>query len=440
MRSSVIATSFLALLLSTAAVRATDAANMPAPAALNWPPKPPVISPEPSAGAVQPAASEAAMPTPNALNWPPQAPKFGLAPQPAEAIAATTPSAASPGIFVPPLNVPIAPFPAVPVDEPKAANVAPVPPPAAVAPPAAPAFALAEELGDRLKDAGRNGEQGDRKALARFYESRQFAPVWVSESGLTTAAKSLKSEIEKADDYGLEAGAFKSPELPNTGRAPSRAELANAELTLSLSALKYARHAKGGRTEPAQLNKNLDRAAQLLDPQRVIEMLSVAKAPDAVLRGLHPKHPQFEMLRQAYLAVKAGKDVEIANPPPPPKVDSKKTASTPPPAPKVSLKKLLANMEQWRWMPEMGDYHIWSNIPEFAFRIVRGGNVVHSERIIAGKPDTQTPIFSDEMELVVFQPYWNVPESIKWKELQPQLSRSGNALAKAGLTEKRQGR
>jgi murein L,D-transpeptidase YcbB/YkuD len=91
-------------------------------------------------------------------------------------------------------------------------------------------------------------------------------------------------------------------------------------------------------------------------------------------------------------------------------------------------------------MPDMGDYHIWSNIPEFAFRVVRGGSVIHGERIIAGKPDTQTPIFSDEMELVVFQPYWNVPESIKWKELQPQLSRSGGALAKAGLKAQRNGK
>ncbi len=34
-------------------------------------------------------------------------------------------------------------------------------------------------------------------------------------------------------------------------------------------------------------------------------------------------------------------------------------------------------------------------------------------------------MFSDEMRLVVFQPFWNVPESIKWKELQPQLMRNG---------------
>ena len=34
---------------------------------------------------------------------------------------------------------------------------------------------------------------------------------------------------------------------------------------------------------------------------------------------------------------------------------------------------------------------------------------------MVGKPDKQTPIFSDEMEEIVFNPYWNVPNSIKMR-------------------------
>ena len=39
-----------------------------------------------------------------------------------------------------------------------------------------------------------------------------------------------------------------------------------------------------------------------------------------------------------------------------------------------------------------------------------------------GKPDKQTPIFSDEMQEIVFGPYWNVPTSIKVEEIRPYLS------------------
>jgi murein L,D-transpeptidase YcbB/YkuD len=42
-------------------------------------------------------------------------------------------------------------------------------------------------------------------------------------------------------------------------------------------------------------------------------------------------------------------------------------------------------------------------------------------RIIVGNPDTQTPLFSDEMTYVVFSPYWNIPENILRDETLPRV-------------------
>src|SRR4029077_20255437 len=39
----------------------------------------------------------------------------------------------------------------------------------------------------------------------------------------------------------------------------------------------------------------------------VLAKFAAADAPDAVLRGFHPQHPQFEKLRQKYLEMRAGK-------------------------------------------------------------------------------------------------------------------------------------
>ena len=39
-----------------------------------------------------------------------------------------------------------------------------------------------------------------------------------------------------------------------------------------------------------------------------------------------------------------------------------------------------------------------------------------------GSLDKQTPIFSDQMQEIVFGPYWNVPTSIKVEEIRPYLS------------------
>ena len=88
----------------------------------------------------------------------------------------------------------------------------------------------------------------------------------------------------------------------------------------------------------------------------------------------------------------------------------------------------------WRWMPaDLGATYLMVNVPEFQFRLVRNGEVVHTERVITGKAETQTPIFSDMMETVVFKPTWNVPDSIKVKELLPALARNPAALSRQGL-------
>ena len=98
-------------------------------------------------------------------------------------------------------------------------------------------------------------------------------------------------------------------------------------------------------------------------------------------------------------------------------------------APTVSQPKvetLLLNMERWRWLPhDLGSYYVTVNIPEFMLRVVEDGKTIHSTRVVTGKPDKQTPIFSDEMEEIVFNPYWNVPNSIKNEEIAPYMGQGG---------------
>ena len=53
-----------------------------------------------------------------------------------------------------------------------------------------------------------------------------------------------------------------------------------------------------------QLSSYLDRRPQLRDPKLVLEEITEAAEPDAYLRGLNPKHSQFEKLRQKYLALR----------------------------------------------------------------------------------------------------------------------------------------
>lgn len=96
---------------------------------------------------------------------------------------------------------------------------------------------------------------------------------------------------------------------------------------------------------------------------------------------------------------------------------------------KPTLKQYLVNLERWRWMPEnLGTTYVWNNLPEYTTRVIRNGQVIHQERIIIGKPTNQTPIFSDEMEFVVFHPDWGVPGTIKVTDLLPALQAGDDSI------------
>ncbi len=87
---------------------------------------------------------------------------------------------------------------------------------------------------------------------------------------------------------------------------------------------------------------------------------------------------------------------------------------------------ILANMERWRWLPhDLGQLYVTVNIPEFMLRVVEDDEKIHETRVVVGKPHQQTPVFSDEMETVVFNPYWNVPNSIKQNEIAPYIQQGG---------------
>jgi murein L,D-transpeptidase YcbB/YkuD len=100
----------------------------------------------------------------------------------------------------------------------------------------------------------------------------------------------------------------------------------------------------------------------------------------------------------------------------------------------ATIRAILINMERWRWLPhDLGPYYVNVNIPEFMLRVVEGGKIVHTTRVVVGTPEKQTPVLSNEMREIVFGPFWNVPTSIKIEEIRPYIRENASWFGGSGF-------
>ena len=338
--------------------------------------------------------------------------------QPADSAGTTKPLLSSPSSN--PTPSPDAPAPETATPALQSGAAQPVPP-------ADPVIAsIRSKLGDA---ALRNATDAkDLAALGAFYAERSDPPVWITSMGFSARAQEAINEISKADDWGLSASAF---ELPPAGDLPDSADdQATAEIKLQLAVLKYARFARGGRVDPASLSAIIDQAPPLLDPKSVLSEIAAAPAPQAYLQSLHPKHEQFQRLREALLKARGiGGD-----------------AAAKKPLNEQEIQRILINMERWRWMPlNLGTVYVQDNVPEFMLYVVKNGKTIHADKIAVGELRYATPIFSADMQTIVFNPEWTAPPSVVREDLLPNLRSGGwfggsSILRQHGLQVKYNGR
>ncbi len=98
------------------------------------------------------------------------------------------------------------------------------------------------------------------------------------------------------------------------------------------------------------------------------------------------------------------------------------------------IEQIIVNMERCRWLPvALNNDYIVVNIPDYKFHAFENDSLAWSMNVVVGTVLNKTAIFNGMMDNVVFSPYWNIPASIKNKEILPAIRRNSNYLEKNNM-------
>ena len=290
-------------------------------------------------------------------------------------------------------------------------------------------------------------------------------------------------DVFKASELeGFRPSDYLTADLDVAAAGTDTARLAALETAFSSAAIRYAQDAFGGRIAPTEVNPEWTITPKRINEAEMLVKLADSREPDKLLLALSPTQPEFLGLKAALAKFFDGAVMDAAITIPEgkllkpgmqdervtllrqrldvPEPDIPETAGETAavdlnydeplaaavkayqeslglngdgvigPATIAALnggtattkEDIVANMERWRWEPnEYGDFQVTVNIPEFRLWIMNKDDVHYTTRVVVGRPQNQTPVFNDEIEHIVVNPYWNVPASIATNEIKPHL-------------------
>ncbi len=322
--------------------------------------------------------------------------------------------------------------------------------------------------------------------IRNFYTSRDFTPLWTGTRANRLRGRSLLQAIGESAHHGLDPSRYHITAIENSFSTGDRA---TAELLMTDAFLLQARHRADGILDPEEVAPEW----YALQPTTEIapHLASVARGadPTEALDALWPEEPAYWRLLVAKGALKAakvrGRHIVIPAGPAlrpgvtdprvpllrqrlalpasdetlydhrmadavsayqetmglqPDGLAGSKTLEALNTTPEQRLRQIDANLERWRWLPaRLPADHILVNVPAFQLSAIRDGKAELNMPVVVGKPLRPTPAFWQDLKYLVFNPYWEIPETIAVEDKLPELRRDPSRLAGQGVEAARWG-
>jgi murein L,D-transpeptidase YcbB/YkuD len=265
--------------------------------------------------------------------------------------------------------------------------------------------------------------------VRRFYGQRANAPRWLHDGEAADVESALRL-IRQASEHGLDASGYDEAALARMVAATKASknavketigddinETARFDVRVTTALLALGRDVALGRNRPDAIAIGWE--ARRTPPDLAATLAKAGEGTgtlDSWLNAVRPVHPEYAALQKVLASLRQNTGVTDGE------------------AQDKRIQQIALNMDRWRWMPDdLGARHIMVNIPAYYMSVREDGRPVLEMKVVVGKADHKTPIFSGEMSTIVFSPYWNVPESIAEGETAPAAAKDPDFLRRNGF-------
>ncbi len=320
--------------------------------------------------------------------------------------------------------------------------------------------------------------------LARLYDARDYTPLWVSQEEPSPAAFAAARTLERAAEHGLEPSDYHHRAIVELLGAPAgtwqSGTLLDLELLLSDGLLHYGAQLASGRLRSGVFDPELrdfrhevDLVAAIQeaasgDPTVVWEEIAPAetayrdlqlalrvhreilnrggwreipggpvlvpgsRAPEARLGPLRERlrasgdlgtgedAPGFydATLAEAVRRFQARNGLIPDGKLGPATIEVLAVSAV------ERVSQIELSLERFRWLPrELGRRYIRVDIAAYRLELVEQGETVLDMRVVVGRPDRPTAVFSDEVRYLVFHPFWEVPFNLAIEDELPAIQK-----------------
>lgn len=310
--------------------------------------------------------------------------------------------------------------------------------------------------------------------VLNLYQQNEFQPLWVNETGLSKNGEELLKILYQTEQYGLLKKFYGTENIGNTLQALVNKEekaktITDIELSLTNAWFLLALHLHEGAVNDQLLNNDFGNQIDFYT-QTLLKSVK-NKSIQSTLENLQPQEFQYKNLQSALIQLlksknKLPKGFTI----PDHKSDSLACAQkviealkyqgildssevsnekyitalkqfqldhgleadgVPGPITRTLLlldneekyKRVAINLDKWRSQKyQFPEEYLFVNIPAFELYWIKDNQVIEKHRVVVGKPDNSTPDIISEINLVVINPDWTVPQSIIKAELRHKSS------------------